>query len=274
MQYIVNVLKGIVLALANIIPGVSGGTMAVVMGIYDRILAPLSLDFKAIRKDWRFLCALAAGVAVGLVAFAKLVSFLLQNHPMPTNFFFIGLILGSLPMIFRKAQTNQKGEKAGIKFRHVLIFAAALGVMILTTLLKPGEAAGLITSPTLLQVLLLFLSGVVAAVAMIIPGISGSFLLLVMGTYSSVIGAVSSFNFAVLLPAGLGIAAGLIFGARLVRFLMRACPQETYSAILGLVGGSIAAIYPGFSFDLTGLVSLLVLLAGAAIAWWMGHREG
>ena len=267
MDMVKFVIFGAIVGVANIIPGVSGGTMAVILKIYDRLIETLSL--KNVKKNLPFIIPLGIGAAVGIVLFSKAIEFLLGNYPMATNFTFMGLILGSIPMIFQRA----RGEK--MEAKGMVSFLVALVVMVVNALLNPGESNGVLAL-TPLNLLILFGASAISTFAMILPGISGSFVMLVLGVYTTVLTSISGvFTWPIdgvtwhcvgmLIPVGLGCIVGLIFGSKLVDVLIRKQPQATYFAILGLVVGSLLAVFPKDSLALTLELPIgLVLLAGAA----------
>ena len=267
MDMVKFVIFGAIVGVANIIPGVSGGTMAVILKIYDRLIETLSL--KNVKKNLPFISPLGIGAAVGIVLFSKAIEFLLGNYPMATNFTFMGLILGSIPMIFQRA----RGEK--MEAKGMVSFLVALVVMVVIALLKPAESNAVLAL-TPLNLLILFGASAISTFAMILPGISGSFVMLVLGVYTTVLTSISGvFTWPIdgatwhcvgmLIPVGLGCIVGLIFGSKLVDVLIRKQPQATYFAILGLVVGSLLAVFPKDSLALTLELPIgLVLLAGAA----------
>jgi putative membrane protein len=239
---------GIILGVANIIPGVSGGTLAVVFNIYDRIIGLISLNIKKIISEWKFLLPLALGMGAGIIGFSKILTFLFENYPMQTNLFFVGIIAGSIPLVYRKIKSSMQeiSEKNKKPYLSTIIcFIVALAIMIVMTVFKDFSGSSVIyTELSGSLFLLLLVSGALGAVAMIIPGISGSFLLLAIGTYATVIGSVSDFNIPLMIPTAIGILLGLFFGAFLVRTLMKKVPTQTYGSILGLVIGSIFTVFP------------------------------
>lgn len=239
---------GIILGVANIIPGVSGGTLAVVFNVYDRLINVISLNVKKIISEWKFLLPLALGMGAGIIGFSKILTFLFENYPMQTNLFFVGIIAGSIPLVYRKIKSSMQeiSEKNKKPYLSTIIcFLVALGIMIVMTVFKDFSGSSVIyTELSGSLFLLLLVSGALGAVAMIIPGISGSFLLLAIGTYATVIGSVSDFNIPLMIPTVIGILLGLFFGAFLVRTLMKKVPTQTYGSILGLVIGSIFTVFP------------------------------
>lgn len=264
IQTIKTILSGFVMALANVIPGVSGGTMAVIMGIYDKVIGLFAVDLKAIKRDWKFYIWLLLGMGVGMIVFARLITALLESYPMPTCFFFIGLIFGSLPLLWK--QTVPKGRKLPTVTGFLLI-AAAIAVMYLLTLIGDNDGMAAATQFEIGLAVKLFFGAIIAAAAMVVPGVSGSSLLVAFGMFTTFYGAVGDLNIPLLIPIGMGVVMGLILGARLMRLVMKRWPVPTYCVIVGLVIGSLFEVYPGFTFDLMGLISVVTLAAGAVVAY-------
>ncbi len=290
---------GIILGVANVIPGVSGGTLAVVFNVYDRLLGVITLNVKKILSEWKFVLPLGGGMAAGIILFSKLIAFLFARYPVQTNWFFIGIIAGSIPMIYKRllgaAKTGEPGavrpaadadrlratrrspEKNGVRLPAVsaiVCCAAALALMIVLTYTDAAEAGGVIrTDFSFTLALRLFFALALAAVAMIIPGISGSFLMLVLGVYGTIIAAVADMNIPLLIPAALGAIAGLLGGAGLVRFLLAKVPAQTYGAIFGLILGSVFVIFPGCGTPAVFAVSLVCAAAGFCVSFFASREK-
>jgi putative membrane protein len=286
---------GIVLGIGNVIPGVSGGTLAVVFDVYDRLISVITFNVKKILSAWKFWLPLLVGAIAGIIVFSKLVSFLFVTYPAPTKCFFIGIILGSIPLILNKA------KKPGAAFMPVsgaLCAIAALLIMLAMIFLKPEGSGADFSEINFLTVLFFFAAGIIAAVAMIIPGISGSFLLLALGVYFIIIDSISQLTnplsgfirgnhdiiallsalktpVLILMPFGIGVIAGLLAGAALVRLLMEKAPYQTYSAILGLIAGSVLVIYPrgDLTNTITVIISIVSLIFGAGISLCFSRKE-
>lgn len=204
----------------------------------------------------------------GIYGFRNIIEYLFQNYPMQTNFTFLGLILGSIPMIFKRSFKE--------KFQPVNLipFIAGLGIMVVLFLF--GNREGGQTVMTQMDAgtsLLMILAGAVAAFAMVLPGISGSMIMVIMGTYTTVISAVSNLNFFFLLRVAIGVVAGIVVCIKMVKYLMKRFYQGTYFAILGLVLGLVLSLWPGFTFDMQGLVSILLMLAAAVVAYLFFRSE-
>ena len=279
---------GIILGVANIIPGVSGGTLAVVFNIYDRIIGLISLNIKKIISEWKFILPIGLGMVAGIIGFSKVITFLFENYPMQTNLFFVGIIAGSIPLVLRKINSSiqetqvKKNKKPYVS--TVISFLVALAVMIVMAFFKDISGSSIIyTELSVKLFFILMISGAVGAVAMIIPGISGSFLMLALGTYATIIGSLSDFNIPLMIPTAIGILLGLLCGAYLVRTLMEKVPAQTYGSILGLVVGSIFTVFPFVLFasclqNLTGsiitlITGILSCAVGFFIAWFSARNS-
>ena len=280
MKFILYAVYGCIIGVANIIPGVSGGTMAVILNIYDKLIDSVINIKKHFKESILFLIPVAVGGALGIFGFSKLLKeILLPNYPMPTFFFFIGLILGTVPMIFNKVLQTKDGQK---KFNvySIIPFVVFFAVMIALSFLNTDNSSSQIQLD-FVSWIYLFLGSALAAMCMIIPGVSGSMILMILGLYSSVLGAVADIfkNFSgsimILIPAGLGIIFGLIGGAKLIDICLKKFPQMTFAAILGLMLGSLLSIYnnSGFQFNVQGIIAVFTLLLGFAVAFIFGNDK-
>ena len=263
-----DALRGAAIGAANTVPGVSGGTIAVITGVYARLITALG---GVVSRRWRqhaaTLAPIAAGLVVGVAAFAHLVEWALSNAPEPTALFFVGLILGSLPVVTHHI--------VGARPRAIdlLLFATTLGLLVYMGLASPNAFAPPILAVTRQNWWLLSAVGAVAAATMIVPGISGSFVLVLLGRYSTLIFAISDFNVPVLALIAAGAFVGLIGVVRAVEVLLRRFHRATYWAILGLVVGSVVGIWPR-SLSAAPWAAIGAGLAGLALALLVGGRRG
>ena len=272
---------GVFIGIANVVPGVSGGTIAVICNVYDKLIILSSLNLKRIWKAWKDILSLALGIGTGIVLFAKAITLLYSVYPAQTSAFFIGIVVGSIRFLFRKARAGIPAAD-GIQISGWLYgtlccgaagFALMLGMFFLQR--RGVQAAAVVTAFSLPFAAKLAVMGAVAAVAMLIPGISGSFVLLILGVYPTVLQAVADFNMLLLIPIALGVGAGLVFGARLIAVLLERFPAPMYAFILGLVAGSILYLYPSTSCQPFAMraVSATVCLIGYATVSFFSRRE-
>lgn len=267
IEYLKFFLGGLAFGIANVIPGVSGGTMLVVFGIYDRLMESIS-GIKAIFKNFLFLVVFGLGGAGGILGFAIVIKSLFDAVEVQTNMFFIGLILGSIPLII-KTGTSESKIKPICALPFVIALAAVIGLAVLERSGAVSIAPDVVDGFELVTTIKLFFCAVIAAVTMIIPGVSGSFVMLLLGVYDTIISAInlSSLNFYVIIPFAIGAVVGIILGAKLISILINKYKLMVYSAIMGLVIGSVYAILPeGFGFNLQTGYGFVCLLVGVVVA--------
>ncbi len=237
------VLRGMCMGTADVIPGVSGGTVALIMGIYDELVGTIaSIDGRVLRALLRgrigevlrlvnagFLVPLLAGIAVAIASFAKLITYLLANHPQPVWGFFTGLILASALYVARQVEGGY-----GARLLAFIALGTAFGYGI--TSLVPVETGT--------ESYKFVLAGMVAICAMILPGISGSFLLVIMGKYQQVFSAVHERNIEVVALFGFGAAIGILSFSRLLKKLLAGYHAATMAFLVGLMLGSLRKVWP------------------------------
>lgn len=283
MSMIKSFLKGVVIGIANIVPGVSGGTMMVSMGIYDKLIHCITHLFSEFKKSFLFLLPIAVGMVAAIGASSFGLTYLFDHFPIQTNLLFIGLILGGLPAIWKKVKG--KSIKAGHMIACIVFFAVVVGLAAMGE--TEGAAADL--SFGFVNILILFGVGIITSATMVIPGVSGSMVLMLMGFYYPVLNAVKDFFKAlaafdmdgiltgcgILIPFGLGVVAGIFGIAKLVEIIFEKFPLYAYWAIIGLIVSSpIAILLMGTYPEVTVLnlvTGVLALAAGGVIAMKLGE---
>ena len=265
LEYVKYFVCGIVFGTANVIPGVSGGTMLVVFGVFDRLTEAIS-GIKKIFKNFAFLVTFALGAGAGILLSAKVVGSMFATYAIQTNMFFIGLILGGVPLIL-KLGTSEKKVKPMCIVPFIVAMAAVIALTVLEKLDIFTVTAENITGFDAVFSLKMFVCAAIAAVTMIIPGISGSFMMMLLGVYETIIVALNEWNFYTIIPFALGAVVGIIFGAKLISVLIRKNKLMVYSAIMGMVIGSVYAILPdGFGFNLQSGYGFAFMLIGVLVA--------
>ncbi|MEF2292787.1 DUF368 domain-containing protein [Virgibacillus dokdonensis] len=264
-----NIYRGMIMGASDVIPGVSGGTMAVLLGIYDRLIAAIN---GFLSKNWKqqlgFLVPLGMGVAIAILTLSHVINWLFKHYAGPTQFFFLGLILGILPYLFYKANARKT-----FKGNHILLLLIGMVLVGSMMFLNTGEQT-IITNLTTSTYLLLFASGIIASSAMILPGISGSFLLLIFGVYRTITNAITEFKLDVLVVTGLGVLIGLVFMSKMVNYFFKRYTIATYAIIIGMVIGSIFVVFPGWPASINlGLLSIGAFAAGLTAAYVLGRVE-
>lgn len=297
-------IKGIFVGIANIIPGVSGGTIAVVLGIFDEMISAVNNIFKNFRKYAGFLIPLFLGAGAGIVLFSKLLKYCLENYSFPTSMFFVGLVIGSIPLIYKKATEKKVDYKCYIA--TVVAFLIVVGFSFLT-----GNDSKTISDINIdvLTIIKILLAGIIASAAMVVPGISGSFVLVLLGMYNTVLTAISEFSslvakngaeiskigfmtavgnvlsskeFIVLITVMIGVIIGVVLISKLIQFLFNRAYSITYFSILGLIFGSIYSIfsdsltyqsYNGGSIPFIAIgIGVATLIIGTIISLLLGRE--
>lgn len=265
-----NIYRGILMGISDLIPGVSGGTIAFILGIYDRLLESISGFFS---REWKkqlgFLVPLGVGIVITLLLFSRFIEFLLENHYEATQFFFMGLILGVLPYIMKQAEV-----KKNFTARHLVILLVIGAALASMAFIQTDDNVAPITELSLPTFFLLFFSGWIASMAMLLPGISGSFILLLIGVYSTAINALSTLNLPIVLAIGAGVMVGFIVSSKAISYLLEHFTYVTYAAIIGLILGSLFVVFPGFAADTMTLVtSLVTFMAGLLFTLWFSSPK-
>lgn len=278
---IILMVKGFFIGLANIIPGVSGGTLALTLGIYERLINCISHIFKNLKDNIKFLLPIGIGAVISILSLSKVISFSLENYVLPTILFFIGAILGGLPMLFKKV----KGSKLSIS--NIIIFLITFGIIILMLFLTSENEVSFVNM-SIGGYVLLFIIGIITSATMVIPGVSGSAVLMTLGYYKPILYVIKDLtnfsnlgnNILILVPFGLGVIVGILLIAKLLEFLFKNFEVKTYYGVLGFIFSSIVAIVyqnlvinASFVFSIPSLLIGLVLFAiGFGVAYKLGDK--
>lgn len=282
MKLVKDILKGILIGIANIIPGVSGGTMAVSMGIYDKIISSITNLFSDFKRSVITLFPYFIGMGVGIVGLSFIIEFLFGNYPIQTNLLFIGLIIGGLPMLVKKVKGNSLGVPHAIAF--ILFFAVVVGLAFIGE--KEGAAVVLKANP--IGILKLFGVGVIASATMVIPGVSGSMILILMGYYYPIIEQINAFIKAlisfdmpallqgagVLVPFGIGVVIGIFIIAKIIEMLLKNFESLTFCGIIGLIVASPIAILYMADLSRINLISVLTGIVALVVGWVVALKLG
>ncbi len=232
----------------EVVPGISGGTLAVLLNIYDKLIFSISHLRTNFKNNFKFLITIVLGMGVGIYGFSHVILFLNSNYPIETNCLLLGLIVGLVPMIGKRA------VEGGFRVSNFLAFVLTFGVMLFVAyvsvrqqvLVSSGAVvsseANAVSDLNFVQIFRFVFVGALSAFCLMLPGCSGTMIMLVFGIYYIVIEAIHRLNFLILLPVGLGILLGLIFGSKLIHFCFVNFTKATYFGILGLIVGS--AIVP------------------------------
>lgn len=240
-------LKSVIIGIANIIPGVSGGTLAVILGIYDDITEKIGnfllVDIKTKIEYFKYLFVVALGAIFGILLFSKIINFSIINFPKTTVIIFCLLMLPSIPYIIKGLDYKKKSN----------IFFFCLGAFLMLVFIILDLKFGKKSSTEYINIInlnskyifKLFLCGAIAAGAMIIPGISGSLFLLMVGEYYNIVNFISTFQLKPLFAVAFGVITGLIIFSKIINFLLKNYREKTLFFIDGIITLSIIQIWTG-----------------------------
>ncbi|MEG0291933.1 MAG: DUF368 domain-containing protein [Anaerovoracaceae bacterium] len=255
---LVLLLKGFFVGGTMLVPGVSGGTMCIILGIYEELISSVSSFFKHKKKSFWFLTIFTIGAILGMIICAKPLLGLIQKYNEPMMYLFIGAVIGGVPAILRAS-----GERRVSKSMVIYVF---LGVVIVSTLsLIPAGLFSGNDPKGIVGMVLLVVAGFVAAIALVLPGISVSYMLLLMGMYEETVKAVSELYLPYLLPLGGGLVLGIVLTTKILETAMNKYKKGTHLIILGFIVGSVIPILPGAPSGINLIVCPFTALIGFGI---------
>lgn len=266
IDHVKTVLKGFIVGATMLVPGVSGGTTAIILGIYTRLIKAVA----DLRKDWRkqlaFLLLFALGGGLGILIAAKPLDHLVNTYTMPTMFFFMGVVLAGIPIMLREAKIT--------RFRWINLVYVAIGIALiaLMALFKAGGNNTTMTA-SIGSVLMLFIAGFIAAIALVLPGISFSYFMLLLGLYDEMLFAIKSLYLPFLIPLGVGLITGILATTKILETLMNRYPAPTYLIIMGFMLGSLIQVFPGVPTGWNLLVCAITLALGIVTILGLSQLE-
>lgn len=277
-----KLLQGIVIGVANIIPGVSGGTMMAAMGIYDKLIHSITHLKKELKESLRFLLPIFIGVGIAIVVVARILEMCFAAFPIQTNLLFCGLIAGSLPFICN----HVKGKS--ITLGMILSFFVFFAIVIAMVLMGENEGNAADVSFSVVNVVKLFGIGIVAAATMVVPGVSGSMMLMILGYYNTIlecindtVAALTAFdipgvmeNVLVLIPFGIGVVIGIFLIAKIIEFIFQRAETHAYWAIIGLISASPIAILWKTDWSRFSLPAVVTGVAAFGLGWFVASKLG
>ncbi|MFA5523636.1 MAG: DUF368 domain-containing protein [Tissierellales bacterium] len=265
MEFLKSFLKGMALSFGAIAPGVSGGALAVIFGIYERITEAIAHVFRNFKENAIYFFPIALGGGFGILVFSRLINYLFTDYNIEVKYLFIGLMVGTFPSLFKKANDR------GFKNAYIIPFIIALGAAALFAVLDneiinidPNKNPG---------VAQLIFYGSIIGVGTIIPGISASFILMYMGAYELVLDSIASLNIPMLIPMGIGFVVSIILFAKLISLFFEKAYGYTYYGVLGFAIGSIISIFPGFQIDFRYIIGVLLFVLGIILSSYLNRYE-
>ena len=285
-KHIILFIKGFIMGIANIIPGVSGGTLAIILGIYEDFIGALSHFFKNFKKNLIFILPVGLGMLASIATMSNVIDYSLHKFTLATVMFFVGLVLGGIPLLLNKV----KGKKDSKVTSNIIAFVMTFSIVIFMAVSKflfSTDFSVSFTGMGIIGFILIFLVGILAAGTMVIPGVSGSLVLMLIGYYEPVIKTIKQLvhfenvghNGLIILVFGLGIVVGIVGIARLFEYLFKKHETVTYYGVLGFIFASVIAI-PVSTFTsisitfkvLELIIGIVFLLIGTVIAYKLGEK--
>ena len=262
-----NFLKGIIVGIGGIAPGLSGSVLLVILGLYQKTISAIGTLFKNFKENVKFLFPLVLGFGVGVIIFSKIVDYLLGNFEMYTRFAFLGLVLGTIPLFYKEV----KKEGFNKKYYLYMVIGAVVGFVLFY--FNKGLFP-VITNPNLLQSVLL---GIAVAGSSIVPGVDSAVILSSLGLYELYVGSIANLNFSVLIPA----AFGLVIGVLVISFLMNKLLKRFYTATFSVIFGLFISIIPNvlnescaLGLNASSVISIIIMIIGFGVSFFLGDIKG
>ena len=257
-----SVLAGAMIGLGGILPGVSGGILAVSFGLYRPILDAIAEFFKHPKKSFLFLLPIGLGAAAGFFLGSLMLHRFAQKYYNEIMYLFVGLVVGGIPSFLEEA--NSEGFK-----KRWLVFSL-FGALLASSLLFISDGARATADLAYLTPIQLILTGLILSVGVVIPGVSSSFILMYLGWYRAAMATVANVDIVSLLTIGVGVVSGALLLIKTVRWLFSRFRGYAYYSVLGFLLVSAALIFPGFSFDLEHLLDIAIMMIGFFAAYMLG----
>lgn len=262
----INFLKGIVVGIGGIAPGLSGSVLLVIFGLYQKTINAIGTLFKKFKENILFLIPLFLGIGIGIILFSKVVDFLLNNFEMQTRFAFLGLVLGTVPLFYREV------KKEGFKNKYYIIIAIS-AIIGFALFFFNKNIFPEVTDPNMIQSIFL---GVAVAGSSIVPGVDSAVILSSLGLYELYVSSIADFNLSILIPAGFGLA----FGVLVISFIMNILIKKYYTMTFSIIFGLFISIIPNvlnescvLEANSASVISIIVLIFGFLVSYYLGDIE-
>lgn len=262
------IIKGFIVGAFMLIPGVSGGTMCMVFGIFDKLVESISKFFKQPKQSMVFLAQFIIGAGAAFLLLSKVVTLINQSFQKEVAFFVIGAIIAGLPVIYKEAKVTK------INFKVTFSFLVGLFLVYFFTLMPPNVFT--VDHMSASQVMIQIVAGILGALGLVLPGISFSAMLYMMGVYNFIYGNIGNRNFMVLIPFAIGMVLGVLLLTRVLEYFMKNHPTPTYMIIIGFVIGSIGDVVKEMGEAPSGwqwIYCILTFIAGYAVINRLGKIE-
>ncbi len=266
-KFFYNFLIGILIGFGAILPGVSSGVFCVIFGIYEKLVNSIINFFKDFKTNFLFLFSIGLGGIVGVVLFGNVIKYFFSLYKFQSCYTFIGLILGTVPALFKQASTNKYVEFKNI-LPMIISFLFGIALIFLEKYLGLSN-----TSSASSNYLYLIFAGFLMSVGIVVPGISNTVILMCLGGYTTYIGAVATIDLHILIPMGIGLFFGCLLWIRIIKYLFDKHHQITSLCIIGFTLGSVFVLFPGFAHGISGLVCTMLFFISLIISYKLANIE-
>ena len=288
MNSFILLIKGFIMGIANIIPGVSGGTLALTLGIYEDFIKAISHFFSKLKENIKFLIPVFIGIGLSLITMSRVIDYSYAHFPIPTMMFFMGLVIGGIPLLLNKVKKSKEKKQISSYIIMAITFIFVIVLALSDQLFNISLKADL-NNINFIGYILLFIVGMVAAATMVIPGVSGSLVLMLLGYYYPIIKLIKELtkfknlghNIIVAGVFGIGILVGIVLISKLIEFLFSKYKVKTYFGVLGFIFASVIAIpiatitsVENLNFSIIQIIiGLIVLAIGTIIGYKLGDKK-
>lgn len=288
MKNIILMIKGFIMGIANIIPGVSGGTLALTLGIYEQFIGAISHLLSNLKENVRFLLPVFIGMGISILTMSGVITTSFERYPIPTTMFFMGLVIGGIPMLMKKIRKTKDVKQVSSYLLIFITFALVIVLAFSKELFGSGLGDANLENLSILNYLWLSMVGVIAAATMVIPGISGSLVLMLLGYYFPIINAIKELahfdnilsNIFIAGFFGIGVVVGIVLVAKLIEWLLSRYETKTYFGVIGFIIASVLAIPVSVYHEIGNItftapqiiIGILFLLLGGVIGYQLGEK--
>lgn len=259
MNGFLNMIKGIFIGAGAIVPGVSSGVLCVIFGIYEKLLDAVLNFFKDIKHNIKFLFPIALGVGIGVLLFSNILNYFLYEFPVQTKSIFIGLILGTIPYLIKEVN-----EKETFKPQNVVYLLIALAIGMITVIVE--NQMNIVSNGDRMSMMYLIMCGAIMSIGIVVPGVSSTIILMLLGVYSVYLQSVANLYLPVLIPLGIGLVLGSIIVMKITKKLLETHYGKTFYSIIGFTIGSVFVLLPQGMTLLEIVLSILCVVLGVYVS--------
>lgn len=266
MNMLTNIFKGICIGSGAILPGISSGVFCVIFGIYEKLLNSILDFFKAPKENFKFLFPLVLGAGIGVLIFSKLINYFLYAFPLQTKALFIGLICASIPSLIKDVK-----EKKKFRLHYIFYTLVAFCLGLFSVYLEKNFH--IIESSNSVNIFYLILSGFLMSIGVVVPGVSNTIILMLLGVYPIYLTSVSTVYLPFLIPLAIGLVLGGLIFMKITRYLLNHFYAQTFYSIIGFTLGSILVLIPEMSFGVETAIFGLCVILGFIIFNFLGVKK-